>query len=91
MSDRLERYTAKYGNIRITAEMKDFMQRRTTPFLDKIGTGKPLDHLLQESYMQGMSDAITCVSEGNFVVVPKEPTQEMINAGFLHFHTADEA
>lgn len=56
----MTRYTAKLpkGRERFTAEQRDLLSRRTQPFLAKRGTGYPLDHLMQEAYLQGIRDAI---------------------------------
>lgn len=42
----------------MTPEMKDFLQRRTMPFLNQAGMAQPLSHLLEEVYLQGMRDAV---------------------------------
>lgn len=51
-------YKAGLTNHRLTPEMRDLIARRTAPFLDTHGCQKPLTHLLQEAYLQGMTDAV---------------------------------
>lgn len=55
-----ERYFAKLPTRppAITQEMRDLLRRRTLPFLEGGGTDKPLSHLLQEAYLQGIRDAM---------------------------------
>lgn len=48
----------KDKSLPLTAEMRDLMRRRTMPFLDVIGLQTvPIAHILQEAYLQGLSDA----------------------------------
>jgi hypothetical protein len=42
----------------MTPELRDFLRRRTMPFLDSVGVERPLNLLLEEAYLQGMKDAI---------------------------------
>jgi hypothetical protein len=41
--------------------MRDVIERRVTPFLDNIGLGKPITHVMGEAYIQGMRDALECI------------------------------
>lgn len=47
----------------MTAEMKDFLRRRTMPFLNDMGADRPLSLLLEEVYLQGMKDAVQAMTE----------------------------
>lgn len=47
----------------MTPEMKDFLRRRTMPFLNDMGADRPLSLLLEEVYLQGMKDAVQAMSE----------------------------
>jgi len=50
--------------IKMTAEMRDFLRRRTMPFLDANGlTTRPLNFVLEEVYLQGMRDAVQAMEE----------------------------
>jgi hypothetical protein len=51
-------YVARHGNLAISREMKGLIQRRTEPFLDSVGISRPIGHLLQEAYLQGLRDAL---------------------------------
>lgn len=42
----------------MSADMRDFLRRRTLPFLDSIGVDRPLSFVLEEVYLQGMRDAV---------------------------------
>lgn len=44
--------------VEISPEMRDFLKRRTLPFLDSVGVDRPLSFLLAEIYLQGMKDAV---------------------------------
>lgn len=51
-------YKAGLTHHKLTPAMRDLIARRTAPFLDTHGCQKPLTHLLQEAYLQGMTDAV---------------------------------
>lgn len=52
----------------MTPDMKDFLRRRTMPFLNDMGADRPLSLLLEEVYLQGMKDAVQAMTEsGNAV------------------------
>lgn len=51
------------GAMRLTAEQRDFLRRRTRPFLDSVGVERPLPFLLEEAYLQGMRDAAQTMQE----------------------------
>jgi hypothetical protein len=60
-----ERYIARVGDRwSITPEERDFLRRRTLPFLDSIGVERPIITVLIECYLQGLHDAMD-VMEGN--------------------------
>lgn len=47
-----------------TAEMLDLIRRRTMPFLDGFGlTTRPLAHIVQEAYLQGLKDACDALEQ----------------------------
>ena len=51
-------YTAKISDLRLSPEQADLALRRVKPFADMHGvTTRPLIHLMQESYLQGIADA----------------------------------
>lgn len=52
-----EQYVAKHSDDQYTPDQRDFLHRRTIPFL-RHGTHFSLEHLLQETYLQGMRDAV---------------------------------
>jgi hypothetical protein len=45
-------------NLKLTPDLRAFLRRRTAPFLDSVGLGRPLTFLLEEVYLQGMRDAV---------------------------------
>lgn len=47
----------------MTPDMKDFLRRRTMPFLNDMGADRPLSLLLEEVYLQGMKDAVQAMTE----------------------------
>jgi hypothetical protein len=49
----------------LSADTMDVIARRTAPFLDSIGVGKPLTYLLQEAYLQGVRDTVDCMEARN--------------------------
>lgn len=49
--------------IRLTPEMRDFLRRRTRPFLDSNGVERSLPFLLEEAYLQGLRDAVQTMEE----------------------------
>jgi len=47
----------------LTPEMADLMERRTSPFLDHAGLmSRPITKLLQEAYLQGLTDAVDAMN-----------------------------
>lgn len=54
-------YFCTISTERYTEEQVDFLRRRTVPFLDRSGLDKPLWHLLQEAYLQGLKDATNVI------------------------------
>lgn len=46
------------GTYNVPPHVADLARRRTQPFLDSIGMGKPLEVLMQEAYMMGIKDAV---------------------------------
>lgn len=52
-------YIAKLNpDLKLSKEQADFVRRRAEPFADRWGVQtRPLIHLLQEAYLQGMADA----------------------------------
>lgn len=51
------RYTARYSGLKVTSQDRDFLRRRTQPFLDSVGLDRPISMLLEEVYLQGLRDA----------------------------------
>ncbi|MCK1669398.1 hypothetical protein [Bradyrhizobium sp. 153] len=41
----------------LSEKQRDFLRRRTRPFLEGMGPDRPLSLLLEEAYLQGMRDA----------------------------------
>jgi hypothetical protein len=41
----------------MTPEFRDFLRRRTMPFLDSVGLDRPISFVLEEVYLQGLRDA----------------------------------
>lgn len=50
-------------SFKLTPEMRDFLRRRTFPFLDSVGVERPLPFLLEEAYLQGVRDAVQAMTE----------------------------
>jgi len=48
---------------RLTNGQRDFLRRRTRPFLDSVGVERSLTFLLEEVYLQGMRDAVQTIEE----------------------------
>lgn len=48
--------------MRLTFEVRSLIERRTRPFLDNVGIERPIAHLLQEAYLQGLRDALDALS-----------------------------
>ena len=58
MRTKLTPYRTKRAEYEFTSEMLDLMERRVGPFMDKLGLQtRPLSHLMQEAYLQGIKDA----------------------------------
>jgi len=57
---RQQQYTASLPKkpVSYTQDQLDFLERRTIPFLNWSGIRKPISHLLQEAYLQGVRDAV---------------------------------
>ncbi len=55
-----ERYIASYSDesLKLSAEMRSLIERRTRPFLAHTGIDRPISVLMQEAYLQGMRDAV---------------------------------
>lgn len=51
-------YVTWNKRFKLSAEEKDFLRRRTLPFFDRAGLDRPISHLLQEAYLQGLRDAV---------------------------------
>ena len=49
--------------LQLTPGQKQFIQSRTTPFIDSVGTNRPLIVLLEEAYLQGLRDAVQTMGE----------------------------
>lgn len=49
----------------LTPELRDFLRRRTMPFLNDMGADRPISLLLEEVYLQGMRDAVQTMEESN--------------------------
>jgi hypothetical protein len=62
---KAERYTARANDERFTSDERDFLWRRTIPLLDRVGLSKPITHLLQEAYLQGLRDASDVLLEAS--------------------------
>lgn len=54
---RKDGYILRISTDKYTPEQVEFLRRRTLPFLDVSGLDKPIWHLLQEAYLQGLKDA----------------------------------
>lgn len=59
------RATLSKDPIRPTPEMRDFLRRRTMPFLDNIGLTRSLSFVLEEVYLQGLRDATEAMEKRN--------------------------
>ena len=60
------RYTVtRTSDLKITEEMRSLISRRTRPFLDSVGIDRPLTMLLQEVYLQGITDAVDAMEARN--------------------------
>lgn len=60
---RLEAPSIAKRQTQMTPEMRDFLRRRTLPFLNDHGLSRPLSLVLEEVYLQGVKDAVQ-VMEG---------------------------
>ena len=64
MTEKPAKYTARLNTEqRFSREFLAFLNRRTSPFLDRVGLDKPILHLLQEAYMQGIKDAVDVMGD----------------------------
>ncbi len=51
-------------DLKLSQEQADLVRRRVEPFADRWGVQtRPITHLLQEAYLQGMSDAVEAMEE----------------------------
>lgn len=55
---KAEKYKLYRSKERYTPEQREFLSRRTRPFLDAVGINRPITVLLQEAYLQGVRDAV---------------------------------
>ncbi len=55
---------SKKRQVPLSPELKDFLRRRTMPFMNYIGVERPLSFVLEEVYLQGMRDAVQALTEG---------------------------
>ena len=56
-----------------TEEMLDLMHRRTMPFLNGLAlTTRPIAHIVQEAYLQGIKDACDALDHRAALSLPKE-------------------
>ncbi len=57
-------YPAKLNaDLKLSVEQADLVRRRVQPFANTWGIQtRPLIHLLQEAYLQGMSDAVDAMA-----------------------------
>lgn len=46
------------SSLRLSAEQREFLERRTRPFLDVSGMERPIVVLLEEAYLQGIRDCV---------------------------------
>lgn len=51
------------SNLRLSPDQRDFLRRRTRPFLDSNGVERSLPFLLEEAYIQGLRDATQVLTE----------------------------
>lgn len=56
-------YKVSISTDQYTPEQRDLLRRRTLPFLDVSGLDKPIWHLLQEAYLQGLRDATDVINQ----------------------------
>jgi hypothetical protein len=57
--------------VKMTPEMRNFLRRRTLPFLNDHGLSRaPLSFVLEEVYLQGMRDAVQTMEESNGTAGP---------------------
>lgn len=60
---RFETPSISRRQLPLTSELRDFLRRRTMPFMDQIGVERPLAFVLEEVYLQGMRDAVQAMTE----------------------------
>ena len=53
---------ARHSSLKLSAQQRDLLRRRTMPFLDTVGIDHPLPFLLEEAYLQGMRDTIQAMT-----------------------------
>lgn len=66
---RFETPSISKRQLPLTPELKDFLRRRTMPFMNDMGIERPLALVLEEVYLQGMRDAVQTMEEGDVAVV----------------------
>lgn len=54
----------RIGRLRLAPEFRDFIRRRTLPFLHD-GSDRSLETLLGEAYVQGVRDALSAPSHAS--------------------------
>ena len=62
-------------NLILPDAMRDLMRRRTSPFLDGVGLDRPITMLLQEAYLQGLTDAIDAMEHRNQQLSSTPPSE----------------
>lgn len=58
MKKRERYFVSRDKDLVLTEGMRDLLRRRTRPFLDGPGVDRPITMLLQEVYLQGITDAV---------------------------------
>ncbi len=54
------------GRSKVSRDFDDLAERRTSPFLDRIGLdSRPISFLLKEAYLQGIKDAADAMSKND--------------------------
>lgn len=67
---RFETPSISKRQLAMTPGMRDFLRRRTMPFLNDTGIDRPLSFVLEEVYLQGMKDALQTMEEGDGTTGP---------------------
>jgi len=59
MTRKRDKYVVRGdSDLKLSEGMIDLIRRRTRPFLDGPGLDRPITKLLQEVYLQGITDAV---------------------------------